>query len=218
MVTKNLLKDCYSVIQSILKKLKENSPLNFNLVRNAACLVPLNIIQKKNISVSKFGKLVTSLYECKHINAEEADQSKDQFESFVDSEAKKSAEEFSKYDMVNDHLDKFLGQWFFRNEKYTSLWKVMIFIFSLSHGQAQIKRGFKINADLLVENLTSPSIVAQRRPYDHLSVTKSSPHGFEIKDKLHVSCINAFCKYKENLKEIKNAEKANMMKKKLMLF
>ena len=86
---KNILKDCSSVIQSILKKLKERSPLNFNLVKNAACLAPLNIIQKKNMSVSKFGKLVTSLYECKHINAEEADQSKDQFESFFDSEAKK---------------------------------------------------------------------------------------------------------------------------------
>ena len=47
---KNLLKDCRSVIQLILMKLKEKSPLNFNLVRNAACLVPLNIIQKKNIS------------------------------------------------------------------------------------------------------------------------------------------------------------------------
>ena len=104
---KNLLKDCSSVIHSILKKLKEKLPSNFNLVRNAACLVPLNIIQKKNISVSKFGKLVTSSYECKHINAEEADRSKDRFESFVDSEAKKSAEEFSKYDMVNDRLDKF---------------------------------------------------------------------------------------------------------------
>ena len=44
---KNLLKDCSSAIQSILKKLKEKSPLNFNLVRNAACLVPLNISQKK---------------------------------------------------------------------------------------------------------------------------------------------------------------------------
>ena len=104
---KNLLKDCSSVIHSILKKLKEKLPSNFNLVRNAACLVPLNIIQKKNISVFKFGKLVTSSYECKHINAEEADRSKDRFESFVDSEAKKSAEEFSKYDMVNDRLDKF---------------------------------------------------------------------------------------------------------------
>ena len=112
-----------------------------------------NIIQKKNISVSEFGKLVTSLYEYKHINAEEADQSKDQFESFADSEAKKSAEEFSKYDMVNDHLDKFFGRWFFRKEKYTSLWKVIIFAFTLSHGQAQIKSGFNINADFLVRKL-----------------------------------------------------------------
>ena len=79
-------------------------------MRNAACLVPLNIIQKKTISVSTFGKLVTSLYACKHVNAEEADQSKDQLESFVDSEAKKSAEEFSKYDMVNDCLNKFSGR------------------------------------------------------------------------------------------------------------
>ena len=77
------MKDCSSVIQSILKKLKEKPPLNFNLVRNAACLVPLNIIQNKNISVSKFGKLVTSLYECSPVNAEEADQSKDQFLDLV---------------------------------------------------------------------------------------------------------------------------------------
>ena len=54
---KNVLKDCSSVIRSILQKLKEKPPLNFNLVRNAVCLVPFNIIQKKNMSVSKFGKL-----------------------------------------------------------------------------------------------------------------------------------------------------------------
>ena len=168
--------------------------------------------------MSKFGKLITSLYDCKHINVEEADQSKDQFESFVDSEAKKSAEEFSKYAMVNDRLDKFFGRFFFRNEKYISLHKVIIFVSTQSHGQAQIERGFNINAYLLVENLTSPSIVAQRRIYDHLSVTKSSPHGFEIKDQLRVYCLNASSKYKENLREIKNAEKSKMKKKKSMLF
>ena len=89
----------------------------------------------------------------------------------------------------------------------------MIFVFTLSHGQAQIDRGFYINADLLVENLTSPSIVAQRRVYDHLSVTKSSPHGFEIKDELRVSCLNASSKYKVNLREIKYAEKSKNEKK-----
>ena len=91
----------------------------------------------------------------------------------------------------------------------------MIFVFTLRHGQAQIERGFNINADLLVETLTSPSIVAQRRVYDHLSVTKSSPHGFEIKDELRVSCLNASCKYKENLKEIKNAEKSKNEEEKI---
>ena len=42
---KNLLQNCSSVIQWILKKLKVKSPLDFSMVRNAACLVPLNIIQ-----------------------------------------------------------------------------------------------------------------------------------------------------------------------------
>ena len=96
---KNVLKDCSSVIQSILQKLKEKPPLNFNLVRNAACLVPFNIIQKKNVCFQVW-KAGTSLYEFQHTNAEEADQSKDQFKSVVDSEAK-TAEGFSKYGMFN---------------------------------------------------------------------------------------------------------------------
>ena len=39
-------------------------------------------------------------------------------------------------------------------------------------------------------------------------MTKSSPHGFETKDELCVSCLNVSSKYKENLKEIKNTEKS----------
>ena len=117
--------------------------------------------------------------------------------------------------MLNDHLDKFFGRCFFQNEKYTSPWKVMIFVFTLSHVQAQIERGFNIIADLLVESLTSPSIVTQRRIYDHLSVTKSSPHGFEIKDELRVSCLKASSKYKENLKERRKAEKSKNEEEKI---
>ena len=148
------------------------------------------------------------MYKCKHINAEEADQSKDQFESFVDSEARKSAEEFSKYYMVNDRLDKFLTMVFSKLEAHITLESNDLFVFTLRHGQTQIERGFNINAGLLVENLTSPLIVAQRRVYDHLSFNKSSPHGFEIKDELCVSCPNAPSKYKKNLKELKYAEKS----------
>ena len=81
----------------------------------------------------------------------------------------------------------------------------MIFALTPYHGQVQIERGFNMNASLLVENLTAPSILQQRRVYNQLSVTKSSSHGFEIKDERCVTCLNASPKYKENPKEIKNA-------------
>ena len=70
----------------------------------------------------------------------------------------------------------------------------------------------------MVENLKSPSIVAPRTVYDHLSFTKSSPHGFEINNKLRVRCLNAYSKYKENLKEIKNAEKSKNEDEKIDAF
>lgn len=36
----------------------------------------------------------------------------------------------------------------------------MIFVFTLSHGQNQVKHGFSINDDLLAENLKAESIIA----------------------------------------------------------
>ena len=56
-----------------------------------------------------------------HLTATEADQAKDQFESFVEIEVKKCADEFSSFQMVDDRLDKFYGRWFYRREMCCSL-------------------------------------------------------------------------------------------------
>ena len=52
---------------------------------------------------------------------------------------------------------------------YTSLWDVCIILFCLSHGQAVIERGFKVNKDYLVENLSEDSLIALRTVNDHMS-------------------------------------------------
>ena len=51
---KNLLKDFGLIMQTILKKFREMSPLNHALVRNVSCLTPDNISQKKKTAISKF--------------------------------------------------------------------------------------------------------------------------------------------------------------------
>ena len=165
--------------------MKEKSPLNHELVKNASCISPSNISQKKT-SISKFGKLVTMMYENNDLTADDADKAEDQFESFIASEVKVFQEEFSKFDNVKDRLDAFYKQWLHRNEKYSSLWKVMVFVFTLGHAQAQIERGFNVNSDLLVENVLPPSIIAQRRVYDHLNSLGVSPHDYQIENDLRM--------------------------------
>ena len=105
------MKDFRTVIQTILKKLKEKSPLNNELVRNASCISPTNISQKKKASIVRFSKLVTMMYENKHLTADEADKTKDQFESFIGLEVKKYQEKFSNFDIVKNRLDTFYKQW-----------------------------------------------------------------------------------------------------------
>ena len=90
--------------------MKEKSPLNHELVKNALCISPSNISQKKT-TISKFGKLVTMMYENNDLTADEADKAKDQFESFIASEVKTFQEQFSKFDTVKDRLDAFYKQW-----------------------------------------------------------------------------------------------------------
>ena len=45
---------------------------------------------------------------------------------------------------------------------------VMIFMFTLSHGQYQVERGLIINNDIMVVNMYNDSLITQRIVYDHM--------------------------------------------------
>ena len=55
---------------------------------------------------------------------------------------------------------------YMKNPNYAKLWKVFRIIFTLSHGQAALKRGFLINNELTVENMKEQSLTASRFVYD----------------------------------------------------
>lgn len=68
---------------------------------------------------------------------------------------------------------------------------------------------------MLVENLLPPSIISQRRVYDHLNSLGVSPHNFNIENDLRVRCINAHSKYKKQCKEKKKAEEVSEKEEKI---
>ena len=100
-------------------------------------------------------------------------------------------------------LDKFYGEFLHKNQQYKSLWKVFIFIFTLSHGQSQVERGFSINQEILIENLHSSSLSAQWIVYDYQKASKKNIHDVEITNKMLTNCKSVHSRYLLALEDAK---------------
>ena len=90
-----------------------------------------------------------------------------------------------QFDCLKSKVDEFLGAHF---KDKTALWTICKLIFTLSHSQCAVERGFSINKELLIENLQEKSIVCQRVVYDHLQASKVDLHNYPISSGLLKSC------------------------------
>ena len=104
------------------------------------------------------------------------------------------------------HLDSFTGSLMQSNTDYVNLWKVCRITFVLSHSQADVERGFNINAELLVENMMELSLISQRIMCHHFSANKSDLHSYQIDNKLLLSCKGAHMKYDSYLENEKKSQ------------
>jgi len=60
------------------------------------------------------------------------------------------------------HISEYQFWNYMKNANYAKLWEVFQIIFTLSHGQAALERGFLINNGLMVENMKEESLTASR--------------------------------------------------------
>ena len=67
----------------------------------------------------------------------------------------------------------------------------MKFTFTWAHGKTQVERGFNVNSDILVENLSTLSITSQRAIYDFMNTANCDPQDFIMDDELRRSYLNA---------------------------
>ena len=169
--------DCIILLSRMISKLQERSLLKYQIVCYMSCIAPTNLINEKDECILKFSKIVEKLYQRKLLSSKEADDSKWQFEEFIDNIVKRNLDKFLSFNICLSSVDAFYGQSLHRNPKFNSLWKVMICIFTFSHSQGQIECGFIINKSLLVENMHETSICAQWLVSDFV---KSNKEVYEI--------------------------------------
>ena len=79
------------------------------------CIAPTNLINEKDECIltfeCKFEFKIEKLYQRKPLHSKEPDDSKLQFEEFIDNVMKCKSDKFLSFNICSSSLDAFYGQW-----------------------------------------------------------------------------------------------------------
>jgi hypothetical protein len=126
--------------KSLASKPLERNPLKYPVVWYLSSLHP-RIGLDPETALSFFEKLLQKLLSCRWLSAEKCDEAKLEFSTLL-SEANKYHSTAFKTVKETERVDVFYAKLLGEDEKYRNLWAVMKLVFVLSHGQADIERGF----------------------------------------------------------------------------
>ncbi len=194
--------DCQLFLKSMTSKLLEKSPLKYDIVRHASSLDPAKV--KDLDAPDIFRDLLFVLQNAKLRDGPDCDLLLQQYRSF--------GQEIPHYEK-SMRLDKFYYGCLANRPEYTLLWKVVLLVLTLSHGQADVERSFSVNADMEVENLDSETLIALKRVHNGISHMKSYTD-FDVPKELLASCAGARTRCQQSEEAKRQQENSNEKQKK----
>ena len=130
-----------------------------------------------------------------------ADRAKIQYSKFISTVVKEHRSEFANFDKVKQRLGTFLFAFVLAPTYLSDLRIVFKILLILSHGQAQVERGFSVNSKLLVENQYADSLAAQHIVHDHVVYHELQPHSICFTTKMLANVKEARSRYFADQKE-----------------
>ena len=150
-----------------------------------------------------FCGLVDKLYAGRWISSKTADLAKKGFTVLLKAANSEHKDAFLNFNQKKDATGSFFADLMSENVKYKNCWTVFMMIFTLSHGQASVERGFSVNKELLVKNLIEESIESQRMVYDHIRSADKPITEIPITNDLIENCNLVQSRYTAVLEERK---------------
>ena len=193
-------------VVSTIEKLSERCPLNSVVVRMSVVFNPV-IMQRSSEDelLEKLKILLHHFVSQKVFVMCKADQVVKEY-SLLKKELLQVDKDLTKIDRLDDFYFKEM-----KVSRYKELSSVLIIILTLSHGQADVERGFSLNPGVLEDNIKEKSVVSKRIIKDHMISHDLQPDTVEITNELRKSCQHARQRYHTHLEEEKKG-KENLSK------
>ena len=152
--------DVREFVIRFVEKVVERSPLQYNFVRSASSLSPIDIgVVDSDILIGRFEKLALELHDDKWISVAQAERALKQYKTLIKN--KDFISEAKKFDIREDRVDEFYSR-ILDGPSTVDLEVVVRFVLIVSHGNARVESGFSVNGEILLPNMYGETIVAQR--------------------------------------------------------
>lgn len=200
---------------AMLEKILEKSPINSLMVRSLSCLDPRQMAFNNFECYTKMKTVLSGLVKVNAINETECEEVLIEYNKFLNEKVSPNSHIFNAFKHTEDRLDCFLIKYFEPN--YCKLYTIIKKLLILSHGQADVERGFSTNKLIEIENMKEETFVAQRVIIDH---NKNESHltKVPISKDLRLSVANARQKYVAHLEEQRKRKVTEVQQKKRKLF
>lgn len=217
--TANMLKfqqDCKTCLQKFVCKLMNRSPLIYTLTKATTCLDPNLIASNLDLAKKRLNDMCNILIEKDRLTGSASDTVVRQFREITSRPYIMNA--MKSYNRSEKRLDHFwrdiIGQ------EFKDFMHVVKMICCMSHGNANVERGFSINNECLFENMREESVIARRQVYDAV-LYEGGIDNVQISKELLLSARNAHSRYVEYLEQYRQrasvAEREVIIKRKKTL-
>ncbi|XP_026060063.1 uncharacterized protein LOC113044351 isoform X2 [Carassius auratus] len=203
-------KECQNALSKICKKALDKCPLKYATVHNMMCLDPRKMYSSPDECLQKLKRLIEKFVLDKQLTGgiSSGDVISQQFEKALSNEAKSL--EFANFQPSVSRVDTFLSQ---NLSSYTDLWNFCKKLLLLSHGQAEVERGFSINKEVETCNMSEETVVIQRLICDQVKVCGGVTK-VPLTKELISYCASARSRYRAHLEEEKKKRETEENSKK----
>lgn len=191
--------ECRNALLEFCRSLLNISPLKYSLTKGISCFDPAVAI-KPSIRNSRLNKALDCFVENNWLTGTQADCIKRSFTQVCSQPMLES-----KMENFTGRLDAFWLNIIPCQDEFLELRSFVKSVLILSHGNAYAEQGFSINKEMLLDNLSTESIIAQRQVYDAL-MYYGEIEKVEINKSLIQAARNASGYYKEALKKKREVE------------
>lgn len=203
----NFREDVKKALLKFVKNLLDKSPIHYKLTKAISCFDP-KVAGQQNVSKVRMESLLTILLENKWATNVNVDIILREYVALCSSPL--MIEEFKNYSR-NERLDHFWVRHTANNE-FLNLRKIWSLVSTLSHGNANVERGFSVNSECIVDNMREELLVARRCIYDAV-ISIGGLKNLVIEKPLIHSARNAYSRYKEHMKTKEKKEESESAKK-----